>query len=76
MAEVTALLFSTQAIANSTMPTPRCCVYCWICWAMRNDSTRHSVSRIRLSARPARLLASGVTSGAYLPLSTPRASGL
>jgi len=46
------------------------------CWAISSDSSRNSVSIMRLSARPARLPSGGCWPGRYLPLSTPRAIGL
>ncbi len=44
--------------------------------AMTSDSSRNSVSKIRLSPLPARVPSAGGWPGGYYPGSTPHASGL
>jgi hypothetical protein len=43
---------------------------------MASDSSRNSVSVMRLSPRAAREPSAGAYPGRYLPVSTPRATGL
>jgi hypothetical protein len=73
--EVTSLLLSTQASAKCAGFAPRASAWRLISCAISSDSGRHSVCIMRGSWRPARVPWGGGTSGAYFPVSTPRASG-
>ena len=75
MTLVTIGLASTQFTAKSpaVMPFFSACAFNFC--AIASDSSRNSVSIIRLSLRPAREPSGGFSPGLYLPSSTPRASG-
>ena len=76
MTPLTKAEFSTQDTANCPAVMPLASACCLISCASFSDSGRHSVCIMRVSLRPARVSLSGAASGAYLPVSTPRASGL
>src|SRR6266851_5700087 len=76
MTLVTILFASTQFTAKcpADIPLRSACAFTFC--AIASDSPRNSVSRMRLSLRPTRDSAGGSVPGVYLPVSTPRASGL
>jgi hypothetical protein len=74
--EFTKAEFSTHDTANCPAVMPFFSACALISCASFSDSGRHSVCIMRVSLRPARVSLPGAASGAYLPVRTPRASGL
>ncbi len=75
MTLVTIGLFITHFTAKWPAVEPFLAAWSFSFCAMASDSARNSVSRMRLSLRPARVPSAGFSPGLYLPVSTPRASG-